>query len=70
MSGNVADLSIAEFKKIISDCVRETIEDAIEDLVALSSPTYIESIEEARRDIREGRAIAMEDLDFEDTEEK
>jgi hypothetical protein len=40
---------------LIPDTMRATLKDLIEDVSALSSPEYLESIEEARNDYREGR---------------
>jgi len=38
----------------------EAWEHMMEDIVALSSREYLESIKEARRDYQEGRAVSLE----------
>jgi hypothetical protein len=62
VSVKVEEISIEELKTLISNCVRESIEDAMEDLVALNSKPYCDSVEEARKDIREGRFKSMEEV--------
>jgi hypothetical protein len=39
-----------------------TLKDLIEDVSALSSPEYLESVEEVRNDYREGRVKHLEEL--------
>jgi len=51
----IKDLTVSELKALISDTVKESVEDLIEDLLALSSDEYLGSIEEARKDYKEGR---------------
>jgi len=53
--GKVQDLTIDELRTIISDTVKDTVGDLIEDIVALSSKEYISSVKEARKDYKEGR---------------
>jgi hypothetical protein len=55
METKVKDLTVVEFQSLIPDTMRATLKDLIEDVSALSSPEYLESIEEARNDYREGR---------------
>ncbi|MBW8873703.1 MAG: hypothetical protein JF614_01970 [Acidobacteria bacterium] len=47
---------------MIQDTVRATLEDLIEDLQALASPEYLDSIAEAREDYRQGKTVPLEDL--------
>jgi hypothetical protein len=54
METKVKDLTVVEFQSLISDTMRATLKDLIEDVSALSSPEYLKSIEEARNDYREG----------------
>ena len=56
METKVEDLTVVEFQSLISDTMRATLKDLIEDVSALSSPEYLKSIEEARNDYREGSA--------------
>jgi hypothetical protein len=58
----VKDMSIDDLRAMIQDTVRLTLENYLEDLQALSSPSYLAAIEEAREDIRQGRTIPLEDL--------
>jgi hypothetical protein len=56
METKVKDLTVVEFQSSISDTMRAILKDLIEDVSELSSPEYLESIEEARNDYREGSA--------------
>jgi hypothetical protein len=51
----VKDLTVVELHSLISDTVKGTMEDFIEDILALSSDDYLHSINEARSDYKEGR---------------
>lgn len=62
MEMKVKDLTIEELRTLISDTVKETMEDLIEDMLALSSEEYLRSIEEARRDYKEGRVKYFEEI--------
>ncbi len=59
----IKDLTIEEFKTLISDTIKESMEDLIEDLAALSSKEYLNSIKEAREDYRHGRVKSFEEID-------
>lgn len=59
----VKDLSVDELKYIIKRVVEETIEDYIEDILALSSSNFIKSIEDARKEYKEGKYKFLEDID-------
>lgn len=56
----IKDLTVSELKALIPDTVKESVEDLIEDLLALSSDEYLGSIEEARKDYKEGRVKYFE----------
>ena len=58
----VKDMSIDALRAMIDETVRQALENYLEDLQALSSPSYLKAIEEAREDIRQGRTIPIEDL--------
>ena len=62
MGTRVSDLTVEELKTLISETVRESLEDFMEDLIGLSSRGYLQSIEEARSDYREGRFKSLEEL--------
>jgi len=58
----VKDLTVGELRSLISDTVRETIEDLIEDILALSSEEYLCSIEEARKNYKEGKVKSLKEI--------
>jgi hypothetical protein len=62
METKVKDLTIGELRSLISDTVKEAMEDLIEDILALSSPGYLRSIEQARNDYKEGKVKSLEEL--------
>lgn len=51
-----------ELHSLISDTVKGTMEDFIEDILALSSDDYLHSINEARSDYKEGRVKNFEEI--------
>jgi len=53
METKISDLTVDELKNLISRTVQETIENYLEDIKALSSKNYIDSIKEAREDYKE-----------------
>ncbi|MCZ7362015.1 MAG: hypothetical protein O8C58_01535 [Candidatus Methanoperedens sp.] len=57
------DLTVEEFKTLISDTIRESMEDLLEDLTALSSKEYLSSIREARENYKHGRVKSIEEID-------
>ena len=52
METKIFDLTVDELKNLISRTVQETIEDYLEDIKALSSKNYTDSIKEAREDYK------------------
>jgi len=54
MDTKIYDLTVVELKNLISKTVREVIEDYLEDLQALNSKDYINSVKEAREDYKSG----------------
>lgn len=58
----VKDMSVDDLREMIEDTVRRTLENYVEDLQALSSASYLDSIQEAREDYRHGRTVPIEDL--------
>jgi len=62
METKVKDLTVEELQSLISDTVRGTMEDLIEDLLALTSDDYLRSIEEARSDYKAGKVKYLEEL--------
>ena len=62
MSTRIKDLTVSELQNLISDTIRATTEELVEDILALSSEEYVHSIEEARKEYREGRVKQFEDV--------
>ena len=62
MEMKVKDLTVGELKSLISDAIKESFEDLVEDIVALSSDEYLRSIEEARTDYKKGRIKYLEEI--------
>ena len=62
MGTKVSDMTIEELRELISESVRATMEDIIEDLLALQSESYLQSIEEAREDYRKGEVKTFEEI--------
>jgi lipoate-protein ligase A len=62
MPALVKDLSVEELRTLVRDTVEQTLEDSLEELQALSSESFLHSIEEARKDYREGRVTTLSDL--------
>ena len=62
METKVKDLTVVEFQSLISDTMRATLKDLIEDVSEFSSPEYLKSIEEGRNDYRGGRVKHLEGL--------
>ena len=58
----VKDLSVSELMASIRSTVEEAVDEKLEDLQALSSRAYLQSIEEARTDARAGRLTLLEEL--------
>jgi hypothetical protein len=54
MDAKISDLTVNELKELIASTVQETIEDYLEDLKALTSKDYINSIREAREEYKAG----------------
>jgi len=54
MKNKIFYLTIDKLKNLISSIVYETMEDFLEDLKALSSKDYVNSIREAREDYKAG----------------
>ena len=54
MESKIKDLTIEEFRLLLSNTLKEVMEDLKEDMLALSSQDYIDSIKESRKDYKEG----------------
>jgi hypothetical protein len=62
MGTKVKDLTVGELRSLISDTVKEALEDLIEDISAVSSDDYLRSIEEGRSDYKEGKVKDLEEI--------
>ncbi len=58
----VKDLTTEELQALIRTTVEETMQELVEDLLALNNPDYLASIEEARDDYRAGRIKRFEEV--------
>jgi hypothetical protein len=58
----VKELTVSEFKALVSTTVKKSVEEIMEDLAALSSRGYLRSIEEARKDYKKGKVKEFEEL--------
>ena len=54
MNNKISYLTINKLKNLISSIVHETMENLLEDLMALSSIDYVNSIRKAREDFKAG----------------
>jgi hypothetical protein len=57
----IKDLTIEEFRSFLSNIIKEAMDDLKEDMLALTSQTYIYSIEESRKDYEEGNFFILGD---------
>ena len=55
MKKKLSDLSIEEFQNLVAETIKDTMEDYMEEILALSSQEYLDSIQEAREDYQMGR---------------
>jgi hypothetical protein len=62
MATKVTDLTVDELKEVIENAVKDSLEDAMEDLKALSSQDYLRSIQDARDDYKKGKVQKFEDV--------
>ena len=62
MSLKVMEMTASELRSLVSETVREALEDSMEDILALTSQCCLQSIEEARKDRREGRLCTFEEV--------
>ncbi|MDY6993364.1 MAG: hypothetical protein SVR94_12295 [Pseudomonadota bacterium] len=58
----VKDLTTEELQALIKTTVEETMQELMEDLLALNNHDYLASIEEARNDYRAGRIKHFEEV--------
>ena len=61
MTVKVKDMTVEELQKLIADTVNSVVEDLMEDILGLSSDNYLKSIEEARKNYKDGKITKLED---------
>ncbi|MDP1995352.1 MAG: hypothetical protein Q8K40_08925 [Ignavibacteria bacterium] len=59
---HINELTIGELKTLISETVKETMEEVIENMEALSSQNFINSVKEARAEYTAGDTKNLEEL--------
>ena len=57
------ELTVAEFKLLISESVQDVIENLLEDIEASQSKSYLNSIREAREDYKAGKLTSLDNLE-------
>jgi hypothetical protein len=62
MAVPVRDLDVDQLRQLIAETVRHSMEDYLEDVEALRSKSFMLSIEEARKDYREGKVTSLEEF--------
>ncbi|HNR43846.1 MAG TPA: hypothetical protein PKH80_01645 [Methanofastidiosum sp.] len=62
MDTRIKDLTVEEFRSLLSDTLKEAMDDWKEDMLALSSQGYIDSIKESRKEYKEGKFKNLEDI--------
>ncbi len=58
----VSELTTGELKLLISETMKETLEEMLENVQAISSKSYVDSIKEARTDYKGGKVKKQRDL--------
>lgn len=59
---SIQQLTVDEFTHLISQTVKQAIEDEIEDIKAMSSENYLHSVKEARNDYKSGNVKSLDEL--------
>lgn len=59
---HINDLTVSEFKTLMSETIKETIEDLVENREALASPIFLNAIKEAREEYKTGKTKNLEEL--------
>lgn len=57
------ELTVAEFKLLIPESLKNVIENLLEDIEASQSKSYLDSIREAREDYKAGRLTSHDDIE-------
>lgn len=62
METRIKDLTVKELQSLIAKTVKETVEEVMEDALALASSNYLKSIEQARKDYQQGKTKTFEEV--------
>ena len=62
MSKTIKEMTTDEFREMITSVVQEAVDNAMEDIIALNSVEYVNSITEAREEYRKGDVKPLEDV--------
>jgi hypothetical protein len=62
MEKKISDLTVNEFQNLVHQTVYKAFEDVAEDILALSSPDYLNSIEEARDNFKKGKTKTFDEV--------
>jgi hypothetical protein len=62
MQAKVKDMSAEELRHLISETIKEAMQELTEDISALSNAKYLKSIEQARKDYKEGKTKDFEEV--------
>ncbi len=62
LNSKVSELTIEELKTLISESVKESVEEALENREAISSGNYLNSVKEARDDYKSGNYKKLSDV--------
>jgi len=62
MATTIAEMTVEELRKVITETVQDSFREVLEDWEALNSPSYLESIRQARQDYQEGKTTSLEEL--------
>jgi beta-lactam-binding protein with PASTA domain len=62
MNLKLINISVDDLKDLISNVVEEKIEEVVEELKSISDLDYIKSIEEARKEYKEGKVTDVENI--------
>lgn len=58
----VSELTVSQLNNIITEAIKEAMQDMLEDILALSSHEFKASIKEAREDYKKGRVKSFKEV--------
>lgn len=54
LNSKISELTIEELKTLINESVKEAVEEALENIEAISSSSYLKSVKESREEYKKG----------------